>query len=209
MDKLNRALDFCIRHQTVLGYSVVSLLTAASEQIFSSVVFKCPCNAGNMLYGSTFLIVPAVILFLLSCMVNAKVWHLLTGSCPQERRCSCSCSCSCQGTCARYCPVLLPVTAKTLVAPLTWVVVALLRANFYECAASVSSMMKNLMCKYEGEECHKMLSRIPCDEKLSQSISSELFSLQAQSQVKPRRSSLHPTGFNPGSSMYGGACWGL
>ncbi|NXN70206.1 CAHM6 protein, partial [Himantopus himantopus] len=179
MDKLRGALDFCIRHQTVLGYSIVSLLTAASEQIFSSVVFKCPCNAGNMLYGSVFLIVPAFILFLFGYMVNAKVWRLLTGSCPPEKRCGCS---PCR-TCAQYCLVLLPVAAKTSVAPLTWLAVALLRANFYECAASGSSLIKNLVCKDKGEECHKLLARIPCDEKLSQTISSEFLSLQAQSQL--------------------------
>ncbi|NXA23174.1 CAHM6 protein, partial [Ibidorhyncha struthersii] len=179
MDKLRGMLDFCIRHQTVLGYSLVSLLTAASEQIFSSVVFKCPCNAGNMLYGSVFLIVPAFILFLLGYMVNAKVWRLLTGSCPPEKRCGCSP----WGTCRRYCLVLLPVTAKTSVAPLTWLAVALLRANFYECAASGSSLLKNLVCKDKGEQCHKVLARIPCDEKLSQTISSEFLGLQAQSQL--------------------------
>ncbi|NWQ89565.1 CAHM6 protein, partial [Burhinus bistriatus] len=179
MDKLRGALDFCIRHQTILGYSIVSLLTAASEQIFSSVVFKCPCSSGNMLYGSVFLIVPAFILFLLGYMVNTKMWRLLTGSCPPEKRCSCSP----WGTCTRYCLVLVPVTARTLVAPLTWIAVALLRANFYECAASGNSLIKNLMCKDKGEECHKLLVRIPCDEKVSEKISSEFLSLQAQSQL--------------------------
>ncbi|NXJ66847.1 CAHM6 protein, partial [Rostratula benghalensis] len=180
MDKLQWVINFCIRHQNVLGYSIVSLLTAASEQIFSAVVFKCPCNSGNMLYGSVFLLVPAFILFLLGYMVNTKMWRLLTGSCPPEKRCSCSP----WGTCTLYCLVLLPVTARTLVAPLTWIAVALLRANFYECAASGSSLIKNLMCK-DKEECHQVLVRIPCDETLLQKeeVSIEFLSLQAQSQL--------------------------
>ncbi|KAM6367280.1 calcium homeostasis modulator protein 6 [Alca torda] len=183
MEKLRGMMDFCIRHQTVLGYSFLSLLTAASEQIFSSVVFKCPCNSGNMLYGSVFLIVPAFILFVLGYMANAKMWRLLTGSCHAEERCSCSP----WGTCTHYCHVLVPVTARILVAPLTWIAVALLRASFYECAASGSSLIKNLMCKDKGEECHKVLVRIPCDEKLlekeKEKLSIEFLSLQAQSQV--------------------------
>uniref|UniRef100_A0A8C0FD40 Calcium homeostasis modulator family member 6 n=1 Tax=Bubo bubo TaxID=30461 RepID=A0A8C0FD40_BUBBB len=179
MDKLHKALDFCIRHQTILGYSIVSLLTAASEHIFSSVVFKCPCNSKNMLYGSVFLIVPAFILFLLGYMVNARTWRLLTGSCPPEKRCSCSP----WGVCARYCLVLVPVTAKASVAPLTWIAVALLRASFYECAASGSSLIKNLVCKDKGQECHKLMVKLPCDEKLSEKISSEFLALQAQSQL--------------------------
>ncbi|XP_026701325.1 calcium homeostasis modulator protein 6 [Athene cunicularia] len=179
MDKLHKMLDFCIRHQTVLGYSIVSLLTAASEHIFSSVVFKCPCNSKNMLYGSVFLIVPAFILFLLGYMVNARTWRLLTGSCPPEKRCSCSP----WGVCARYCLVLVPVTARASVAPLTWIAVALLRASFYECAASGSSLIKNLVCKDKGLECHKLMVKLPCDEKLSEKISSEFLALQAQSQL--------------------------
>ncbi|NXW33082.1 CAHM6 protein, partial [Phaetusa simplex] len=182
MEKLRRMMDFCIRHQTVLGYSIVSLLTAASEQIFSSsVVFKCPCNSENMLYGSVFLLVPAFILLVLGYMVNAKMWRLLTGSCHAEKRCSCSP----RETCTRYCCVLVPVTARVFVAPLTWIAVALLRASFYVCAASGSSLIQGLMCKDKGEECHKLLVRVPCDEMLldKENRSIESLSLQAQSQV--------------------------
>ncbi|XP_072711830.1 calcium homeostasis modulator protein 6 [Ciconia boyciana] len=179
MDKLHKVLDFCIHHQTILGYSTVSLLTAASEHIFSSVVFKCPCNSENMLYGSVFLIVPAFILFLLGYVVNARTWHLLTGSCPPEKRCSCSL----RGTCARYCLVLAPVTARALVAPLTWIAVALLGASFYECAASGNGLIKSFMCKDKGQECHNLLAKIPCNVKLLEKIPDELPSLQAQSQL--------------------------
>ncbi|NWR30257.1 CAHM6 protein, partial [Tachuris rubrigastra] len=179
MERLRGALDFCIRHQTVLGYSIVSLLTAASEQIFSSVVFKCPCNSGNMLYGSVFLIVPAFILLLLGYMVNARTWRLLTGSCPSEK---CR-DCNPWGTCARSCQILVPVTARALVAPLTWIAVALLSSSFYICAASGNSLIKDLICKDQGQECQNLLLKIPCDEKLSRNISSEFLSLQAQSQL--------------------------
>ncbi|XP_010193408.1 PREDICTED: protein FAM26F [Mesitornis unicolor] len=173
MDELRRVLDFCIRHQTVLGYSMVSLLTAASEHIFSIVVFKCPCNSGNLLYGSVFLIVPAIILFLLGYMVNTRTWLLLTGSCPPEKCCN-----SCK-SCTRYCWVLVPVTARAAVAPLTWIAVALLGASFYECAASGSGVIKKLICKNKGQECHELLTKVPCGEKLP----GELLSLQAQSQL--------------------------
>ncbi|XP_014819895.1 PREDICTED: protein FAM26F [Calidris pugnax] len=181
MNKLRGVIDFCLRHQTAVGYGIVSLLTAASEQIFSSVVFKCPCNSGNLLYGSVFLLVPAFILFLFGYMVNAKMWRLLTGSCPQEKRCSCSS----WRTGTQCCFLLLPVTARTLVAPLTWIAVALLTASFYECAASGTSLIKNLMCKGKDEKCHEALVRIPCDERILQktNFSTEFPSLQAQSQL--------------------------
>ncbi|NXB25608.1 CAHM6 protein, partial [Rhagologus leucostigma] len=177
MDRLRDVLDFCIRHQTSLGYSAVSLMTAASEHIFSSVVFECPCNSGNMVYGSFFLLVPAFILLLLGYMMNARIWRQLTGSCSREKECSLL------GTCAHFCQVLVPMTARALVAPFTWIAVALLGANFYECAASRSSLTKYLFCKDNGTDCQEKLFKIPCDEELSAQISSERLSLQAQSQL--------------------------
>lgn len=203
MDRLREALDFCIRHQTILGYSAVSLLTAASEHIFSSVVFKCPCNSGNMVYGSFFLLMPAFILLLLGYMVNIRMWRQLTGSCSREKECSLL------GTCAHFCQVLVPVTARALVAPLTWMAVALLGANFYECAASGSSLIERVFCKDKEADCQDKLFKIPCDEALSAQISSKWFSLQAQSQVKPRYSSPYDMGFNPGCSTCSGVCQGL
>ncbi|NXC18136.1 CAHM6 protein, partial [Corythaeola cristata] len=180
MDKLQGVLNFCIRHQIVLGYSLVSLLTAVTEQIFSHVVFQCPCNSGNMLYGSVFLIVPAFIFFLFGYMVNIRMWHLLTGraSCPPKN----GCSSSLWGTCACNCLELLQVTVRASVAPLTWIAAALLKASFYECAASGTGLIKRLVCN-DDKECQKLLVRIPCDEKLSKNVSSEFFSLRAQSQI--------------------------
>ncbi|NWU38082.1 CAHM6 protein, partial [Hylia prasina] len=179
MIQLHKAVDFCIRHQTILGYSIVSLLTAAIEHIFSSVVFKCPCNSGNMLYGFSFLLAPAFILFLLGFMVNARTWRLLTGKCSSEKHLHCSP----WGTCACFCQVLVPITAKALVAPLTWIAVALLGANFYECAASGSSLIESLFCKDSGTDCRKQLLKTPCGEELPAKISSEHLSLHAQSQL--------------------------
>ncbi|NXK57410.1 CAHM6 protein, partial [Sylvietta virens] len=179
MDRLHKAVDFCIRHQTILGYSIVSLLTAASEHIFSSVVFRCPCNSGNLLYGSSFLLAPAFVLLLLGYTVNARIWRLLTGKCSPEKHLQCSP----WGTCASFCQVLVLTTAKALVAPLTWIAVALLGASFYECAASGSSLIARRFCKDKGTDCQKQLLKMPCDEKLSADISSERLSLQAQSQL--------------------------
>ncbi|NXX82075.1 CAHM6 protein, partial [Urocolius indicus] len=175
MNKLSKVLDICIRHQIVLGYGIVSLLTAAMEEIFSSVVFKCPCNSQNMVYGSVFLIVPAVVLLLLGYMVNTRIWLLLTGSCTQE-----SCSCNSWESCKIFCKVLLNVTAKSLVAPFTWIAVALLSTDFYECAASGSNFLQKSVCKDKGTECHELLVNIPCGGKLPVN---ETFSLQAESQL--------------------------
>uniref|UniRef100_A0A8C3P3S0 CAHM6 protein n=1 Tax=Cyanoderma ruficeps TaxID=181631 RepID=A0A8C3P3S0_9PASS len=202
---LQKILDFCIRHQTILGCSIVSLLTAASEYIFSSVVFKCPCNSKNMLYGCSFLLVPAFVLLVLSFMVNASTWHLLTGTCsPENHR-----EYSPWGTSACFCQVLLPMIAKASVAPLTWIAVALLGADFYECAVSGSSLTERFYCKDNGTECQNQLLKMPCDKDFSANFTSEWLSLHAQSQVKPCCSFPHTMGFKPSCSMCSGACWGL
>ncbi|XP_003204317.1 calcium homeostasis modulator protein 6 [Meleagris gallopavo] len=188
MEKLHTAVNFCIRYQKTLGYSIVSLLTIASEQIFSSVAFRCPCNSWNILYGCVFLLVPAILLFLLGYMVNARTWLLLTGSCPQEKK---QC-CGSWGKGCFYLKVLAPVTASILVAPLTWIAVALLSASFYECAASGSSFIRNQVCRDmdNPEACWELLEKIPCDEKVARQLLNEnstskggLVSFRAQSQI--------------------------
>ncbi|XP_071598586.1 calcium homeostasis modulator protein 6-like [Heliangelus exortis] len=177
MNNLRGILDFCIRHQTILGYSTVSLLTTAIEQIFSSAVFKCPCNSWNTLYGSAFLIMPAIALFLLGLLVNTKMWHLLTGICSSGKRCTCSP----QETCIHRSCHLVPVLARALVAPLTWISVALLSVNFYECAASGSSKIQSFVCK--DTDCYNLLAKIPCNPTLSKNITGDSLSFQAQSQL--------------------------
>uniref|UniRef100_A0A8D2NXG3 CAHM6 protein n=1 Tax=Zosterops lateralis melanops TaxID=1220523 RepID=A0A8D2NXG3_ZOSLA len=175
MNRLQKVVDFCIRHQTILGCSTVSLMTVASEQIFSSVAFQCPCNSWNMLYGSSFLLAPAVVLFLLGFMVNPRAQHLLTGKCsPEKHR---------RGTCACFCQPWVPIIAKASVAPFTWIAVALLGANYYECAASGSILTKYFYCKGSGTDCRNQLFKLPCDEELSANFTSERLSLQAQSQL--------------------------
>ncbi|NXS78046.1 CAHM6 protein, partial [Erpornis zantholeuca] len=176
MDWLQKALDFCINNQITLGYSTLSLLTAASEHIFSTVVFKCPCNSGNMVYGSFFLLVPAFILLLISYMVDARAWRQLTGFCSRKKECCPS------GTRAHFYKVLAPMTAKASVAPLTWIAVALLRANLYECAASGSSWMEEFLCKDNKTACQELF-KIPCEEKLSAERLSKRLRLQTQSQL--------------------------
>ncbi|NXM92309.1 CAHM6 protein, partial [Oenanthe oenanthe] len=180
MNVFQKAVNFYTQHPKILGYSTVSLLMAVIEQIFSSVLFQCPCNSAfeNMLYGLSFLLAPAFILFLIGYMVNAEMWLLLTGKCSQENHWQCSSG----RTCAYLCQ-LLQVTAKALVAPLAWIAVALLRANYYECAASGSSLAVNYFCKENITDCQTQLPKMPCDKKLSGKIANGRLTLQAQSEL--------------------------
>uniref|UniRef100_A0A8C3M6C6 Uncharacterized protein n=1 Tax=Geospiza parvula TaxID=87175 RepID=A0A8C3M6C6_GEOPR len=168
MDSLQKAVDFYIRYQTTLSFSIVSLLTAASERIFSSVVFKCPCNSENLVYGYSFLLVPAFVLLLLGYMMNTRTWRLFTGMCSPEKHLQ---YCSWR-TWAHFCQLFVPMTVKVSVAPFTWIAVALLGANFYECAASGSNMTAHLFCKNNTNYSQEQLYKMPCDEELSAAMSS-------------------------------------
>ncbi|XP_059323656.1 calcium homeostasis modulator protein 6-like [Ammospiza nelsoni] len=179
MDILQKAVDFFIRHRTTLSYSIVSLLTAASERVFSHVVFKCPCNSENLVYGYSFLLAPAFVLLLLGYMMNTRTWLLFTGICSPEKHPQ---YCSWR-TWAHFCQLFVPMTAKASVAPLTWIAVALLGANFYECAASGSNMTAQLFCKNKGNYSQEQLYKMPCDEELAAAMSSVCLSFHAQSQL--------------------------
>nr|XP_028577533.1 calcium homeostasis modulator protein 6 [Podarcis muralis] len=180
MDKFRTVFDFCLNHQKALGYGAVSLLTVGSERIFSAVVFRCPCNSWNMLYGLVFLLVPALILFLLGFLLSSQSWKILTGSCAPNRLCRCP-----HGTRFRhYLKVLGLVIVRASVAPLTWIAVALLGSRFYECAVSGSSAMQAYMCKGKGHECVEKMPQVPCQSGTATSeMQDMLMSLQAQSQV--------------------------
>ncbi|XP_075780133.1 calcium homeostasis modulator protein 6-like [Pelodiscus sinensis] len=179
MEKFRTVLDFCLSHQKVIGYSAVSLLTAASERLFSVVVFQCPCNSWNMYYGSVFLLVPALILFLLGCLLNVGTWRVFTGCCAPGR----CCHFNRKRSCCRYSKVLCQVMVSASVAPLTWIAVALLGASFYECAASGSSLIQKHLCKDNDTECFGQVARMPCGGTLSHERAQEFMSFRAQSQV--------------------------
>ncbi|XP_063166906.1 calcium homeostasis modulator protein 6-like [Candoia aspera] len=180
MEKVRPVLDFFLSHQKLLGYGAVSLLTAGGERVFSVVVFKCPCNSWNMLYGGAFLLMPALILFLLGLLLSARSWKVLTGCCSKGKPWKCPHG----GRLQRYLQVLVFVILGASVAPFTWIAVALLGGSFYECTATGSPILQRYVCKGKGEECITSLLKVPCLSTSSPSKEMEILSsLRAQSQV--------------------------
>ncbi|XP_015677053.1 calcium homeostasis modulator protein 6 [Protobothrops mucrosquamatus] len=180
MEKFRPVLDFIVNHQKVLGYGVVSLLTAGSERIFSVVVFKCPCNSWNTLYGGMFLLMPALILFLLGLLLSVRSWKVLTGCCSKGRPCRCPHGNRLQ----RHLQVMGFAILSAAVAPLTWISVALLGGSFYECTATGSPILQKYLCEDKGKECIKILLKAPCLSPVSPSTELEILTtLRAQSQV--------------------------
>ncbi|XP_029307628.1 calcium homeostasis modulator protein 6 [Cottoperca gobio] len=185
MDKFKTVVNIANK-QTNLGFGLVALLTAGGEQIFSSVVFSCPCNHLNFLYGTVFLLVPALALLLLGYILSKKTWKLLTGLCQQQRRAKLKLcrlrKLAVAGT------VLCQVSTTVLVAPSSWIAVALLNGNYYECAmtgTNVSVYNKHL-CGENNLQCQQELHRFPCgpgSRVLQDERQGVLLTLRAQSQI--------------------------
>ncbi|XP_028984445.1 calcium homeostasis modulator protein 6 [Betta splendens] len=180
MEKFNTALNIA-KKQPNLGVGLVALLTAGGEQIFSSVVFRCPCSELNFLYGLVFLLVPALALLLLGYILNKRTWKLLTGVCSRGAKCT-------WRKLVAAVLVLLQISCTALVAPSSWIAVALLSGNYYECAmtgTNVSTFNKHL-CENKMPQCEKQLLSLPCGRgSLVPQADREdiLLLLRAQSQI--------------------------
>lgn len=181
MEKLKVITDLNLKHYSVLGYGLVTALTAGLERIFSTTVFQCPCNATwNLAYGLVFLLVPALALFLLGYLLSARTWRLLTGCCAPDL-----CTCTCRGAGAlRGILVFAQLSGTAAVAPLTWVAVALLGGDFYECAASGTQVLAPRLCSgHRDPNCTALLPLVPCGDKQAEYLMDLKKNLKAQSQV--------------------------
>ncbi|KAM8869019.1 calcium homeostasis modulator protein 6 isoform 2-T2 [Spinachia spinachia] len=170
--------------KTNLGFGLVALLTAGGEQVFSSAVFKCPCSDLNFLYGMAFLLVPALALLLLGYILSRKTWKLLTGVClPGSARCRLR-------SVTAAAAALLQVSAVAMVAPSTWIAVALLSGNYYECSMTGTNVtaFNRLLCgaKSSRVSCQQQLHRFPCatgSDLPKVDRDDVLLTLRAQSQI--------------------------
>lgn len=183
MDKFYTVVNIANK-QTNLGLGLVSLLTAGGEQIFSNVLFRCPCNRLNLLYGLVFLLVPAFALLLLGYILSKKMWKLITGL-PQRR--AKLCRWRKLSACGK---ILFQISTTALVAPSSWIAVALLNGNYYECAmtgTNVTAYNKHLCGDITSQQqCQTELYKFPCGSPSSVPKAEReevLLNLRAQSQV--------------------------
>lgn len=183
MDNFQTVLRFFTDQKATIGYSFMALLTIGGERVFSMVSFQCPCNQDqNFGYGLTFLLGPAVVLFLLSLFFSTRLWRLYTGCCLNPvKLCP-------RGNCCGCFMVLMSIMTGACVAPVMWLSVALLNATFYECAISGldNSLLVDLFCKNKTLNCQEELARVPCDRsRLPSDERMELLLMfRAQSQVR-------------------------
>ncbi|XP_063297351.1 calcium homeostasis modulator protein 6-like [Pelobates fuscus] len=166
MDYFKFILKQGTKYQAVLGYSSLSLLAAVSETSFSTIVYKCPCNSYNYMYGLVFLLVPALILFMLGYILSIHMWQQFTSCCNEEGHCCLN------GKVQNYLWKFLKVTFASALAPLTWIALALLKGTFYECIVSGLNWnyLKQRFCENKTG-CLKILPQLPCISSSSSSTS--------------------------------------
>uniref|UniRef100_A0A8C7Y3B5 Calcium homeostasis modulator family member 6 n=1 Tax=Oryzias sinensis TaxID=183150 RepID=A0A8C7Y3B5_9TELE len=179
METIQPILKFASK-QTNFGYGLLALITACGEQIFSSVAFKCPCNELNFIYGLVFLLVPALALLLLGIMLSNNTWKLTTGLCHRNPK-------LCKWRNLKSMGVtVIQISVYALVAPSTWIAVALLRGSYYECAmtgANSTRYRKNVCRGVNSEaECITKLQMFPCKSAGNES-EEVLLTLRAHSQI--------------------------
>lgn len=181
MDKFKTVLNIAQKQQTTLGFGLVALLTAGGEQIFSAVVFRCPCSSWNFAYGTVFLLAPALVLLVLGYILSNKTWKMFTGLClrkPTQVRLKNICV---------FFKVFLQITTTAMVAPISWIAVALLNGNYFECARTGLNvtLFKDNLCFGKVPECRSELYRFPCGKSAVPQTEREdvLAIIRAESQV--------------------------
>lgn len=143
--------------------SLIAILTACGQQLFSSYTFSCPCQVGkNFYYGSAFLLVPALILLIAGYALRGQMWTVASEYC----------CCSCTPPYRRSSPLerrlaclmFFGVTGRALVAPLTWLTVTLLTGTYYECAASEFASVDQypMFANVTISKREEMLAGFPC-----------------------------------------------
>ncbi|XP_028435461.1 calcium homeostasis modulator protein 6 [Perca flavescens] len=183
MEKFKTVLDIATK-QNSLGFGAVALVTAVGEQFFSVAMFSCPCNDLHFLYGMVFLLVPALALLLLGFILRRTTWMTLTGVC-QRRAALCR-----RRRLTGVCAALFQVWSTALVAPASWIAVALINGKFYECAMTGTNVTayNKYLCGEKGSrlQCQQEMYRLPCGTGTSvpqMDRQNVLLTLKAQSQI--------------------------
>ncbi|KAK3513571.1 hypothetical protein QTP70_019467 [Hemibagrus guttatus] len=183
MDSLNAVVRFFTNQKTKIGYGIMAIATIGGERIFSLLSFQCPCNVKqNMVYGLTYLLGPALVLFSVGLFLSTSLWRLYTGCCLNPKK-----LCPHRANCMGCLSVLFNVVVGALVAPIMWLSIALLNGTFYECAVSgmEEQALVDWFCKNRTNTCKDELAKVPCGtSNMPVSDTKELLlMLHAQSQI--------------------------
>ncbi|XP_060761372.1 calcium homeostasis modulator protein 5-like [Neoarius graeffei] len=169
--------------KNTLRYGFMAFGTLGGQKATLQSFYQCPCNVKqNMAYGLSFLLGPALVLFIISIVLSKHLWRLYTGCCLNPRK-----LCP-QGKKYMGClSVLLKVIVEALVAPIMWLSFALLHGAFYVCAVSgvEEEVLVDWFCKNMTNTCKYELAKVPCNTPNLLPVDNKelLLMLHAQSQI--------------------------
>ncbi|XP_048386685.2 calcium homeostasis modulator protein 4-like [Stegostoma tigrinum] len=154
---ITNLLTFWKGREKVVLNTVITLTTVFSQQAFSFFTFKCPCKMTlNLYYALSFIAVPALVLLILGYAINNMTWKLIMSfrNGTQLKL----------NSCKLICFVLLSVTGRAVIAPVTWVAVTLLNGLYYQCGMSefLSVSSWNVFQNLTLRERKDILARFPC-----------------------------------------------
>lgn len=131
-----------------------------------------------------FLLVPAWALLVLGYILSKKTWKLLTGLCYRKSK-------LCRWkTITALGAVFFQISTTALVAPFSWIAVALLNGNYFQCAmtgVNVTDFKKHLCGeKISQDQCQEQLYKFPCGKGTTVPEADRndvLVTLRAESQI--------------------------
>ncbi|XP_067092669.1 calcium homeostasis modulator protein 2.1 [Osmerus mordax] len=133
---------------------LIALGTVASQTMYNIFAFSCPCSSGrNYRYGLAALGVPALAFFLIGMMINKSMWDLVSEC--RLRRCW-------KLSGAAVFALFGSVIGRAAVAPVTWVVISLLRGEGYVCALS-EFIDPTTLEGFPSGQAPEVIARFPCE----------------------------------------------
>ncbi|KAM9804092.1 calcium homeostasis modulator protein 2-like [Neosynchiropus ocellatus] len=140
---------------------LIALGTVASQTAYNIFAFDCPCSVGsNYHYGLVVISVPSVVCFLVGVMTNKSTWDLVSDC--RLRSCR-----KLSGVAAFA--LLGTIIGQAAVAPLTWVIISLLRGQVYTCAFSEFTDPRTLEGFPEGHG-SEVMAKFPCKESVPEEL---------------------------------------
>lgn len=133
---LTQGAVFFKESKNTVIFSSLIVFTLFMEEIFETVVFRCPCE-NHLAYGLLFLLGPTFILFVAGILLNPNTWWLCNALKIKHHHKEVDQNCPCNGA-KRFCRIIvivIDIFSKALISPTVWLILSFLQKTFFVCAS--------------------------------------------------------------------------
>ncbi|XP_043911563.1 calcium homeostasis modulator protein 3-like [Protopterus annectens] len=159
MEKFRMVFQYFQSNSESVMNGICGLLALGSVKIYTSFDFNCPCMPNyNMAYGMGIMFIPPMILFFLGLILNKQsliiLEELKRPPGPRKKNSSV----------LRY--MFFAMTQRAMVAPVIWIIIALLDGKCVICAfsGSVETQKFGGLSNLTGSELQLLLAKVPCKD---------------------------------------------